>query len=189
MKKSILGLVLLVSQGAMASQGSVEARCLTRYSADSGYQVVVAKEAGKALVARLSRITIAGAFVVSDSRVVRVDDQNLDQRSYIGKDIEILVDLNKVVSDGSFEAKLTGSFLKQAQGADLVCELTDTQVQLPPVIGPLPGTFTCMAFWEGATFDPTTRSCVARGASGCSSPFEFSNVAECESAFRSRFFK
>lgn len=41
---------------------------------------------------------------------------------------------------------------------------------------------TCMAFWSGAEFNPKTKKCEQRGRSGCSNPFKFKSVAECNAA-------
>ena len=49
-------------------------------------------------------------------------------------------------------------------------------------IHPIRPPVTCMAYFSGAQFDSTTKACKMTGKSGCSNPFEFLTVEECNEA-------
>ena len=42
---------------------------------------------------------------------------------------------------------------------------------------------TCMAYFTGFVYSPRTNSCIERGQSGCSNPFEFTKLESCQAAY------
>lgn len=96
---------------------------------------------------------------------------------YRGKDLELTILHPETIADRTHRAELEAHLIGEVGGASLneklVCN--PAMVPRPPV--------TCMAYWEGYVFNEATGSCVRKGRSGCSNPFEHKTLESCEAEF------
>lgn len=187
----------------------IEAHCRSANVADAGYEIIVQREAETgALTLHLGEVNLAGTSQIAFLRTVQVETSNPPTRSFVGKDLRLDIDLSgpafrcgpmNPATPGTptespavrclkspYRAIVSGNLIGNPQWSRLFCTVPSDILTPPPVRFPGRGGITCMAYWDGAVFDPAIRSCRNASVSGCKNPFEFHTVEECEQAFATR---
>jgi hypothetical protein len=139
------------------------------------------EELASGLTCQYSRTGTVGTY--RSSRCSR------DMRPLDGPLVELLF---AVGAEGKYAARLviTPSGFGTGDTTPRVTELgAGFEMSVAREAGPSSGSpdqpITCMAYWMGWEYDATADACVERGASGCTSPFEFRTQEACEAASRS----
>lgn len=207
-KKSALSLAVaflfaatVISQPSTADEVEGNAKrtrvawCQTPFVADAGYIAFIFQEPGKKpnsyrTTLEISEGNFGGNIPLGTSRVEIVKTGPITR--LIGKDVQLDI-FDRVAIPGREspgadkrvrDAYLSGEKIEYAEFSKLRCtfysELKGLQLD---GTGVRPDRNVCMAYWTGAVFNTTTRSCMQIGTSGCSNPFEFQNLDSCNDAY------
>jgi hypothetical protein len=152
--------------------------------ADAGYQITIRTSGiGGVTEATLAAQTKAGPRELGRYFVKRGRQAaTLEYRSEGNDDFALsLIHVRPV--PGQVARYIPADFAAEVEGARHTGSLECNSVPRAPSFGNAPGRVTCMAYWSGWEMDSTTGSCVKRGRSGCSNPFEFETESECKAAY------
>lgn len=184
--KSLFVSVLTLALGASSVMADEVIQCSSEFVADNGYAVSILRNtSGRGFVAVLSQYTFLGETPIAQARVEKAVSDDL--LSFVGKNLRLDIDLNTLpvapAGLSSAKAVLSGTLVREIEFANLNCFILAPSVLPTPPTGP---GYTCMAYWQGVHFNPATQACEKAGASGCSNPFEFKTITDCEKAFATR---
>jgi len=90
--------------------------------------------------------------------------------------------LNPIPAERTFQAIAALDVLSQGSSGIFIQVLVPVGIELEatPIVDAT--MHTCLAYFQGFTYDAQSDSCVVDGASGCSNPFEFTTIDQCETA-------
>lgn len=178
--KTLMTVLMLVSANAFAAPEFIEVNCHSAGVADGGYQVMVTRSIEGKLSASLFEQSFRGTELIAKGRVQKTSTNTKD--IYRNLDFKLAINTTPIVVGEYtyYRGKISGSVLPSEEYTEMNCEVNTLVEELPNIHPPR---FTCQAYFSGAMYDADKNRCVQVGASGCSNPFEFENVADCEDAF------